>query len=83
MDIREILMQLQKGASQRQIAEGMEINRRTVKKYKEWAEEHQLLSGELPPLEELQGLMEQTMPETEAPQNVSSVEPYRAKVSSG
>ena len=56
------------------------VNRRTVKKYKAWAEEHDLLTGELPPLEELQGLLDQTMPETEPPQNVSSVEPYRAKV---
>lgn len=80
MDIREILMQLQKGTSQRQIAEALGINRRTVKKYKAWAEAHQLLGGELPPLAELQALLDQTMPETEPPQNVSTVEPYRAKV---
>lgn len=80
MDIREILMQLQKGMSQRQIAEAMGVNRRTVKKYKKWAEEHQLLNGQLPPLEELQALLDQTLPETEPPQNVSTVEPYRKKV---
>ena len=80
MDIREILMQLQAGTSQRQIAEAVGVNRRTVKKYKEWARAHHLLSGELPQLEELQALLEQTMPETEPPQNVSTVEPYRAKV---
>jgi len=80
MDIREILMQLQKGMSQRQIAEAMGVNRRTVKKYKKWAEEHNLLNGKLPPLEELQALLDQTLPETEPPQNVSTVEPYREKV---
>ena len=80
MDIREILMQLQKGISQRQIAETMGVNRRTVKKYRKWAQKHNLLKGKLPPLEELQALLGETIPETAPPQNVSTVEPYRAKV---
>ena len=37
MDIRGIVMQLRAGVSQRQIAKELKINRRTVKKYKDWA----------------------------------------------
>jgi transposase len=80
MDIRAILMQLRAGVSQRQVERDLKINRRTVKKYREWAEQHGLLVGELPPLEALQALLAKTMPETPPPQNVSTVENYRAVV---
>lgn len=77
MDIRGIVMKLRAGVSQRQIAKELKVNRRTVKKYKDWASENNLLKGELPPLEELQRLLEKTQPEEKVPQNVSTVEPYR------
>ena len=80
VDIRAILMQLRAGVSQRQIERELKLNRRTVKKYQEWAEEHGLLKGELPPLEELQALLEQTIPGVQPPQNVSTVEKYRTLV---
>lgn len=80
MDIREIIMQLQKGVSQRRIAAEQGINRRTVQKYQKWAEEYKLLEGKLPPLEELQAMIEQSLLESPPPQNVSTVEPYRAQV---
>ncbi len=80
VDIRAILMQLRAGVSQRQIEQELKLNRRTVKKYQEWAAGHGLLRGELPPLEELQALVEQTLPGTPPPQNVSTVESYRVLV---
>ena len=80
MDIRAILMQLRAGVSQRQIERELKINRRTVKKYQAWAEARGLLQGELPPLEELQALLEQMMPGAQPPQNVSTVERYRGWV---
>jgi len=80
MDIREIIMQLQKGVSQRQVAAELGINRRTVQKYEKWAKKHRLLEGQLPPLEELQAMLEQSLPESPPPQNVSTVEPYREQV---
>ena len=80
MDIREILLQLRAGASQREIKRVMKINRRTIQKYKGWAQAQGLLEGELPPLEELQALLEQTMPQSKPPQNISTVEPYRVQV---
>ena len=80
MDIRELLMHLQKGTSNRRIAEITGTDRRTVSKYKAWAEAHDLLSGKLPPLEELQALLVKTLPETKPPQTASTVEPYRKQV---
>lgn len=75
-----MLMQLRAGVSQRQIERELQVNRRTVKKYREWAAEQGVLEGELPPLAELQALLAKTMPETPPPQNVSTVENYRAVV---
>ena len=80
MDIRAILMQLRAGVSQRQIERELKINRRTVKKCRDWAEQQGLLAGELPPLEALQVLLAQTMSEAQPPQNVSTVADYRAVV---
>lgn len=80
VDIRAILMQLRAGVSQRQIERELKINRRTVKKYQAWAESHNLLQGELPPLEEIQGLLEQSLPGVQPPQNTSTVETYRTVV---
>jgi transposase len=77
MDIREIVNQLRSRASDRQISKDMEIDRRTVKRYREWAQEQGLMEGELPKLEELQKLAARTLTTTAPPQNVSTVEPYR------
>lgn len=77
MEIREIVTQLRSEASDRQISTDMNIDRRTVKRYRVWAQEHELLEGELPALEELQELAAKTLTTTQPPQNVSTVEPYR------
>ena len=45
--------------------------------YREWAETYSLLNGKLPPIEELHKLLQNTMPESQPPQTVSTVEPYR------
>jgi transposase len=80
MDIREILVHIRAGSSNRQIERDTKIDRRTIKRYKDWAKVQGLLEGTLPSLEELQVLADQTMPEQKPPQNVSSVEPYRKLV---
>ena len=77
MDIRELLNHIRAGSSDRQIARDIEIDRRTVKRYREWAEEQGLLEGTLPSLGDLLTLQNETMPTHQPPQNVSSVEPYR------
>jgi transposase len=77
MDIRELLLHIRAGSSDRQIERDMKVDRRTVKRYREWAEAQGLLAGSLPSLEELQVIANQTLPKQTPPQNVSSVEPYR------
>lgn len=80
MDIREILAHLRAGSSNRQIERDLKTDRRTVGRYREWAGEQGLLTGELPELEKLQALLESTRPDKQPPQNRSTVEPYREVV---
>ena len=80
MDIRQLLLNTRAGSSNRQIAQDMRIDRRTVSRYREWAEGQGLLEGALPSLEDLLILLDQTMPGHRPPQNTSSVEPYRERV---
>jgi transposase len=76
MDIRELLLHIRAGSSDRQIQRDTKVDRRTISRYKDWAKGQGLLEGRLPSLEELQVLAEQTMPKQSPPQNISSVEPY-------
>jgi transposase len=80
MDIRELLNHIRAGSSDRQIAWDIQIDRRTVKRYREWAEEQGLLEGTLPALGDLLTLQSETLPSHQPPQNISSVEPYRELV---
>lgn len=80
MDVRELLIHIRAGSSNRQIAQDMRIDRRTVSRYRKWAHEQDLLEGTLPPLGALLALLDQTMPGHRPPQNISSVEPYRELV---
>ena len=80
MDIREILAHIRAGSSNRQIERDTKIDRRTAQRYREWAEEQELLTGELLKLEQLQELKARTLLEKQPPQNVSTVESYREVV---
>jgi transposase len=77
MDIRDLLRHIRSSASDRSVQRETGVDRRTVKQYRAWAREQGLLEGPLPPLEELQALVKQTLGSTPPPQNVSSVEGYR------
>ncbi len=77
MDIREILRRLREQHSDRRIAKDLNINRRTVQRYRDWAIAEKLLTGELPDHETL---LARLPAEQIPPQNASSVEPYRAAV---
>ena len=77
MDIRELLLHIRAGSSDRQIQRDTQVDRRTIKRYRDWASAQGLLADLLPSLEELQVLTERTMPKQTPPQNVSTVEPYR------
>lgn len=78
--IREILVQLRGGISERQVAERLEISRNTVKRYRRWAKRQGLLKGALPENGELERLLDATLPSVTVPQHISTVEPYREVV---
>lgn len=80
MDIRELLLHIRVNTSNRQVQQETGVDRRTVQRYRQWAESQGLLKGDLPSLSELQALLERALPEPIPPQNVSSVEPYRKVV---
>jgi transposase len=80
VDIYALLQHLRAGDSNRRIKRELGIDRRTVQKYRGWAEEYGLLRGTMPPIEELYQLLEETMPTQQPPQSQSTVEPYRELV---
>ncbi len=80
MDIQEIIRRVRAGESDRAIHQALGIHRDTVRKYREWASEHELLAGELPDLATLQQWLNETQASSPPPQNLSSVEPYRELV---
>ena len=80
MDIRELLIHLRAQSSDRQIQRDMDLNRRTIKRYREWAQAQGLLEGELPPLEKLLERLAASFQEKAPPQNQSSVEPFRSQI---
>lgn len=80
MDIREVLRHLRVTDSDRAVQRDTGIDRRTVQRYRAWATAQDLLTGPLPALEELHGLVAQTLIVPPPPQMVSSVAPFRAVV---
>ena len=80
MDVREMLRQLREGESERAVARAVQVSRKTVRRYRRWAEERGLLEGPLPSLSDLHNQVEAALGGPGPPQNVSSVEPYREQV---
>jgi transposase len=80
MDIRELLIHIRDNPHNRAVQRDTGVDRRTVQRYRRWATRHGLLTEPVPPLEELHALLATTLDVPPPPQNVSSVEPYRALV---
>ena len=80
LDIREILRRVRLGESDRAIVKALGVSRKTVRKYREWAEQAGLPAGELPSTEQLTALLQTSLPEAPPPQAPSAVEPYRELV---
>ena len=82
LNIRELLRRLRAESSERQIRQDTGLARDTIRRYKKWAQEHGLLEVDLlPSAEQLQLLLDKTLPALMPPQNLSSVEPYAEMVS--
>ena len=79
-DIREILRRMRLGESDRAIAKALGVSRKTVRKYRAWAEQAALPADALPPTEQLNALLQASLPATPPPQRPSAVEPYRGLV---
>jgi transposase len=80
MDISEIIRLLRAGESDRTIARVLECNRRTVVRYREWATDQELLTGEPVPAAKLHRLLDTTLPSPLPPQQTSSVAQYRDEI---
>lgn len=77
MDLHQLVRRLRTHETDRRIARTMQLDRRTVAKYRAWAQTHQLLEGELPDQATLHALAKETLdPAAPPPQNQSSVEAY-------
>lgn len=79
LDIRELLRHLQQGQSGHAIHVALGLSRRTITKYRTWAEKEGLLRDPLPSSEEIQARLV-SLQSPAPPQVTSSVEPYRAIV---
>jgi transposase len=77
LQIRQLLLHLRAHHSEREIRQDTGIARDTIRRYKKWAKEHHLLDAQtLPDTQQLQTLLDSTLPPLLPPQNCSSVEPY-------
>ncbi len=77
LQIRQLLLHLRANRSEREISHDTGLARDTIRRYKKWAKQHHLLEGEtLPEAQQLQSLLDSTLPPLLPPQNTSSVEPY-------
>jgi transposase len=80
MEVMEVLRLLRMGESDRSVAACLGHTRRTVAKYRAWAQEQGLLAGELPSAAAVHQVLATTLPELAPPQQVSSVAAYREEI---
>jgi len=80
MDIHAALRRLRAGESIRRVAQALRVDRKTVSKYRDWAQTQGFLEGELPDLAGLHARLAATWGAAPPPQNRSSVEAYREEI---
>ncbi len=80
MEIAELLRLFQDGASDHTIAKMLHHTRRTVARYRRWAEREDLLTGALPPLGVLHQQVSETLPSPLPPQQTSTVARYADEI---
>jgi hypothetical protein len=80
MDMRGLLLHFRAQSSDRQIQRDTGLNRRTIQRYRAWAQSQGLLDGTLPAPEELAARLQAVLPEKTPPQNQSAAESYRDEI---
>ena len=58
MDLRELLRHIQSTTSDRAVQRATGAHRQTIQRYRAWASQHNLLTEPLPPIEDLQRLLD-------------------------
>jgi len=85
MDVVELVRLLRTGASDRTLTRVLRHNRRTIAKYRAWAETQGLLAADAPQptpatAATFEHLAAATLPATPPPQQTSTLEPYREEI---
>jgi hypothetical protein len=80
LDIREVLRRLQLGETDRRIARDLQLSRKTVGKYRLWAQQQGVLGSPLPDAATLQALLRTTLPVTPPPTMPSTVATFHDRV---
>jgi hypothetical protein len=80
LDIREVIRRVQLGDTDRRIARDLHISRKTVTKYRAWAQQHDLATGPLPDVATLHAQLKTTLPVSPPPATPSKVAPFREQV---
>ncbi len=62
LDVREVIRRLQLGEGDRPIARDLQMSRKTVAKYRAWAQGEGLMTGSLPDPAVLQERLEKSLP---------------------
>jgi hypothetical protein len=79
-DVRELVRRLRMGEPDRRIARDLGVSRNTVARYRAWTQQHELLTGELPPLEAVARLLQPVEAWARPAHEQSQVEPFREQV---
>jgi hypothetical protein len=80
LEIREVIRRVQLGETDRRIARDLQVSRKTVSKYRAWAQQHDLATGPLPDTATLQAQLKTTLPVSPPPTVASKVAPFRDHV---
>lgn len=80
LEIRELIRRVQLGETDRRIARDLQVSRKTVSKYRAWAQAQDLACGPLPDVAALQAQLKATLPVSPPPRMPSKVAPFREQV---
>ena len=81
IDLHEVVRRIRAGQNNTRISADLELNRRTVSKYRQWAKRHGLIDqAEAPSHGQVMALLKATRSESAGPSRPSKAEPYRDQI---